>query len=331
MKSFLFWRGKMFSKLKQLQGEVYKLLENSYLKNRLVHSYLFTGEPGTLKDEASKFLASLLLCENKNACGKCKECNKILNEKNENVFIITPDGQNIKKSQIIELEREFALTSNRTRVFIIKEIDKATPASANSLLKFLEETNENCYGVLITENLDNILPTIRSRSQVVYFKPINRDYIINYLREQNIEEDIAIALSILTNNIEKAIIFGGEETIYKIINFVKKIMIKIEENYNLIILLGTDGRFLFRESKEYHEYFLDLLITIQNDKIKKLLNNKNIIFKSFLYNLKVMLDIETQIKILEILMEFKKKIRYNLNMELAYYKMIIEIARCIDG
>ena len=71
-----------------------------------------------------------------------------------------------------QLEKEFTLSNieEGTRVFIINDIDKATAAAANSLLKFLEEMNDGCYGILLTENLSNVLNTIKSRSQIVSFE-----------------------------------------------------------------------------------------------------------------------------------------------------------------
>ncbi|HHU56443.1 MAG TPA: hypothetical protein GXZ48_07135 [Acholeplasmataceae bacterium] len=305
----------MFSRLQNLQSEVYHLLKNSYKKSRLVHTYLFSGEPGTLKSEASKFLASLLLCENKDACGKCKECKSILDETSSKIFTIVPDGQSIKKQQILDLEREFSLTSNDVRIFIIHDIDKATSASANSLLKFLEEANENCYGILLTENIDNVIPTIRSRCQVIYFKPINREFVYNKLLEKKVNKDLAKTISLLTYNIDEALKLAEDELFQNVYKLAKKLSDNLNTN-KAITIMGTEGKFLFRESKEYNEYFLDILIAMQNYKVKMKINSN---------------EINKEIKILEIMMELKKKIRYNLNMELAYLQMLIEIARCSNG
>lgn len=320
----------MISDLQKYQEDVYKLLNNSYKKNRLVHTYLFHGPRGTLKYEASKYLASLILCENHNGCGKCNECINIQKEINTNLFMISPDGQTIKKSQIIDLENEFSLTSDQSRVFIIKDIDKATSASANSLLKFLEETNENCYGILLTENIDNVLLTIKSRSQIVNFRPINRQIIYNDLLENNIDSEIALVISTLTNNLDMALQLANDKVIINIIDLAKKLVLAFEKDNNSISIIGTEGKFIFHESKEYHKLFFDILINMQNDKIKFILNNDNI-FKQFINEVNIMLSLKTEIKILEILMEINKKIRYNLNMELTYLQMLIEIARCING
>lgn len=316
--------------LKKYQEDVYKLITNTHKKNRLVHTYLFHGPRGSMKYEASKYFASLVLCENENACGKCSECVSIQKEQNPNVFLLEPIGESIRKAQILDLAKEFSLKSDSKRVFIIKDIDKATAASANSLLKFLEETNENCYGILLTENIDSVLLTIKSRSQIVNFRPINRNIIFQQMIENNINQGDALVISTLTNSFNEAIGLSNDEVLLNIIKLAKKIIISFENDNDAIIIMGTEGKFLYRESKEYHRYFLNILINMQNDKIKLLLSNDNI-FKKFINHNSITLPLKTQIKILEILMEINKKIRYNLNMELTYLQMLISIARCIDG
>jgi len=321
----------MFQNLKNLQPEVYKLIFNSYQKNRLVHTYLFVGEQGTLKEEASKFFASLLLCENEGACGKCEQCQSIMEDNNPNLFYIYPDGQTIKKNQIVDLEHEFSLKSNQTRIFIIKDIDKATLSSANSLLKFIEEVNENCYGILITENIDNVLPTIKSRCQVIHFKPFKREIVYENLVANKINKDLASAISLITTNLDEATKLTNDEVMINMVGLAKKMMMNLENNNLALSIMSSEGKLLFRESKEYHEYFFDILIAMQNDKIKTLVNDNNLVFKSFIKQIPIHYDINIEIKILEIMMELKKKIRYNLNMELAYLQMLIEIGRCCNG
>ena len=80
--------------------------------------------------------------------------------------------------------------------------------------------------------------------------------------------------------------------------------------------------------KKYHQYFLDLLIYIQNDKVKKLLGiNDGIIFEDVLTMSTLTLSRKTQVKILEILLKYKEKIRYNINIDLMYTSMMIEIGK----
>lgn len=317
-----------YSKLETYQKQVVKLLDNSFKRNRLVHTYLFHGERGTYKLEAAMYLASLILCETHNACGKCEACQSIINKTNPNVFIISPDNDTIKKEQILALEREFSLTSTSPRIFIIEDIEKATPASANSLLKFLEEANKNCYGVLLTENLHLVLPTIKSRCQIVNFLPINKELIYQELREHNVSEETALVVSNLTTNFDEALNLAQGEVIQDIIAYAKEMSLSFESNHlDSIILLNAKGKMLYQEgSKEYHNLFVDILIMLQNDKIMFLLN-QNITFKEFLMDSPPLRSLEEELKILEIIMALKTNMKYNINMDLAYMQMLIKIKR----
>jgi len=172
-----------FDDLKNNQKEVLRLLENTFLKNRLVHTYLFEGVKGTPKIEAAYYLAMLILCEGKTDKKPCLECRQCLNTmafNNINVYLVKPEKESIKKEQIKELEHEFAHSAleGGKRVFIIEDIDKATSEAANSLLKFLEESNDNNYGILITDNIQKVLLTIKSRSQVISFREVPKATLI---------------------------------------------------------------------------------------------------------------------------------------------------------
>ena len=323
----------MYHKLEKNQPEVVKLLQNSFKKNRLVHTYLFHGARGTMKMDAARYLSSLLLCENGGACGKCSECISIHEDRNPNVFIIVPDGNSIKKEQIMELEREFSRLSDQKRIFIVEDIDKATASTANSLLKFIEEAGVNNYGVLITQNTNLVIPTIKSRSQNVSFKMVSRDAIKEDLIERKVTSELASIIATLTNDLEEAYRYAQDKAFEEVVNAVKNVGMSFENpNLNPIVVFNSQSKVLFGNGKQYQEQFLSLLITLQNDKIKYMNNPElPLVFEELLRANELTLIQPVEIKILEILMDLKVKIRYNLNVELAYVNMLIEIVRCING
>lgn len=322
----------MFESFKKNQSDVVKLLHNSFKKNRIVHTYLFHGQKGTMKMEAARYFASLLLCDNGGACGECSECKSISNDKNHNVFIITPEGRTIKKEQILNLEREFSLSSDQKRVYIIEHIDLATPASANSLLKFLEEASENNYGILITENINLVIPTIKSRSQSIAFAPINRFIIHDKLINAKVNRELAAVISTITNDPEEAQAIAKDKQFKDMVEFVKKLGISFEsEESNPFVVFKKEAKTLLQGDKYTQEQFLGLLITLQNDKLKYMINpESDIVFRELLENNKINLKQNQEIKILEIMIDLRTKIRYNLSVELAFLNMLIEIVGCIN-
>ena len=115
----------------------------------------------------------------------------------------------------------------------------------------------------------------------------------------------------------------------QLINVVKAIGIDIEDmDKNISLSLVENGNILKQIDKKYHYYFLDLLMYIQNDKVKKLLCiNDGIIFEDTLEVCTLNLDRYKQVKILEIILNYKEKIKYNINIDLMYSSMMIEIGK----
>lgn len=87
------------------------------------------------------------------------------------LYIIEPDGNEIKKNQMTKLMDEFNNTSilDNKRVYIIKECEKFNKSSANTILKFLEEPSSNIIGILLTNNRYKVIETIVSRCQNITF------------------------------------------------------------------------------------------------------------------------------------------------------------------
>lgn len=320
-----------FDKLNKFHSNVVKLLTNSNKKGRLSHTYLFYGAKGTLKMEGALFLSSLILCENKNACGQCQECKKILEGKNQNIYKVTPETTSIKKEQITDLISDFSRVSDKPRVFIIDGIDKANQTSANTLLKFLEEANDNCYGIMLAENINLVLPTIISRSQLVNFYPISRENISNCLKEQGINEHIAIALGVVSSSLDEAIQLSKDQTIEKILNLVIKISESISiDEYDPILDYIIEGNFLnTADQRVLNNYLIDLLITLENDKINYKINNiDRIVFFDIVSKNKPIDDMNRQLEIIKILMELKEELKYNINVVTGIVSALIKVKRC---
>ena len=323
-----------FTRFKKTQKKVLRLIENSYKKNRLVHAYLFEGAKGTPKIEGAYYLANLLMCRGENKpCGECLDCQRILNGEHPRIFYIEPIQETIKKEQIEALEHEFSRVSleEGVRVFIIKDIDKATLSASNSILKFLEEMNENNYGILITESLQNVLLTIRSRSQIVSFNKVTYEDNVKEYNDKGIDLEVSNVLAKITNNTDEGIEFIEEGYIIDIIDLVKKINRSIVLNENPYLKFYEASRFLFDDNnKKNHQMFMDLLILITNDRIYKILGRDDeITFTNEIENLvnDMEMDYQKTFSQLEKIIEFKGRMKYNLNLDLMYMQMFIEIMR----
>lgn len=111
------------------------------------------------------------------------------NNEYPDIKLIEPDGNNIRKGQLIELQKEYSnkSTIGNKRIYIIKEAERMNQASGNTILKFLEEPEEGIIALLLTDNRYHILETILSRCQVLTLKESNvldteEDKVIEFLK-----------------------------------------------------------------------------------------------------------------------------------------------------
>ena len=96
-------------------------------------------------------------------------CRKIDDDNYPEIKIVTPDGLLIKKQQILDLQLDFSRRAieGSKRIYIIRDADKMRSETANSMLKFLEEPDNDVVAILMTNNFNNLLTTIISRCQVI--------------------------------------------------------------------------------------------------------------------------------------------------------------------
>lgn len=156
------------------QPAVRAFLENALDAGRLGHAYLFIGPSGSGKLDAAWALAQGALCAD-GGCGTCDDCQRAARKTHPDVHYLQPESaQGYLVGQIRDLIDDLALSPIRARrkVYILDEAEQLTSATANALLKSLEEPPEGVVFVLLASARDAVLPTVLSRCQVVPFKAI---------------------------------------------------------------------------------------------------------------------------------------------------------------
>lgn len=167
-----------------------KLLKRAIQQNKVVHSYLFSGNEGIGKKWVALQFAKALNClegeaEKGDACDRCLSCKKIDHHLHPDVLLIEPEGQTLKVNQVREIQRDLAYRpyEGRHRVFILAAADRMAPNMSNTLLKTLEEPPLHTVIILLANNLRLMLPTILSRCQPIRFNPLPTPSVSNWLME----------------------------------------------------------------------------------------------------------------------------------------------------
>ena len=163
------------------QTLVEKALQSYLEKNSLPHALLFTGPPDAGQKEVAAALAKALFCEKAKglvSCGECFHCRQVTAGTHPDFLVIAPEeGHALKIEFIRELIAKASLKPFQApaKVFVVDHADCMNDVSQNALLKTLEEPQGRTHFILISYATEKLLPTIRSRTQALYFLPVVSD------------------------------------------------------------------------------------------------------------------------------------------------------------
>ena len=191
--------------LKDNQPIIYKTFLNAFEKHTLSHAYLLVGNPGTPLYEVAQYLAKSILCDEPSplACDNCITCLRIESDNYPDIIKLDGSKASIKKDDVLNIESRFEKTALETKgvmIYIVNLVENMTAEAVNSILKFLEEPESEIYAFLTTNNINNVLPTIVSRCQVLPLKSVSRSIVIEDAESLTIEQDDAELLSYFYND-----------------------------------------------------------------------------------------------------------------------------------
>lgn len=166
-----------------------KYVDSIIENHKLSHAYLI--EVNNYDDDLSYIyhFIKMILCD-LSFSDVDKSTNPIIHQIDTNnypdITIVSSDTSVINKSLILDLQKDFSNKSlmNGKRIYIIKEAEKLNGYSANTILKFLEEPEDDIIAFLITDSRYHVLDTILSRCQVLSLK----DDDLNIAVDDNILE-----------------------------------------------------------------------------------------------------------------------------------------------
>ena len=176
------------------------------------HAYLLYGPPGTGKRAAARALAVSLLSAAARSPGTVAE--RVARDAHPDLTWVSPSGAS--EMLVADIEEPVVSAAARTpfesarRVFVIESVEAMNDQSANRMLKTLEEPLHFVHLLLLSDRLDDVLPTIVSRCQLVRFDPLGADRIADSL--EGVEEQRARACARLAlGDARLAVWLAGEE------------------------------------------------------------------------------------------------------------------------
>jgi DNA polymerase-3 subunit delta' len=175
------------------QKQITDYLQNAVISKKVAHAIILEGERFAGKEFIARIFAAALQCENRaehsgEPCGTCHSCIQIKTGNQPDIITLTHEkpgviGVDDIRTQIND-DIYIKPYSSAYKIYIIGEAHKMTPQAQNALLKTLEEPQS--YGVilLLTTNVDLLLPTIVSRSVVLKMKPVADELVKEFLMKE---------------------------------------------------------------------------------------------------------------------------------------------------
>lgn len=176
-------------------------LTESLARGHISHFYLISGPEGSGKHTLAKLLAAAILCQGTDKpCGRCTPCRKVLDGSHPDFITVDdPEKKTVPVDLIREARADMYVRPNESehKIYLFPRAQDMGLPGQNALLKVLEEPPKYGVFLLLADNPDKLLPTVRSRCTELDMQPLPENILRTRLRRdfpQAQEADIAAAM-----------------------------------------------------------------------------------------------------------------------------------------
>jgi DNA polymerase-3 subunit delta' len=183
------------------------LLARAVRSGQVSHAYLFVGPDQIGKLTLARAFMQALLCDCATGApcmdpsNMCRTCRRVGEGRYPDAQVIAAEKNWIQIDQVRALLTDAAIAplEGKRKVFVIREIERATPAAANALLKTLEEPPPHVALLLTSNRRDLVLPTVLSRCQILSLRSLPAEQVRGALQTRwGVDEDQAALLARLS-------------------------------------------------------------------------------------------------------------------------------------
>ena len=315
--------------------EIIRHLQNAIKTGKISHSYIFAGEPGSGKRLLAGIYAMTLQCEagGENACGKCESCKRAIGKNHPDIIMVKHEKPNTIsideiREQVVN-DVDIKPYSSPHKIYIIPDAEIMTPQAQNALLKTIEEPPEYAVIMLLTSNIDGLLPTIRSRCVRLDLKVVDDGLVKKYLMEHLHIPDYQaeIDASFAHGSIGKAKEAATSQEFADITQKALKILkyadsMEVYELTEAIKNLSSEKQNIDDYLDIFQFWFRDVLMFKATREIDNLVFKQEI---NYIREQASQRSYENLEKILEALDKTKVRLRANVNTELALELLFLTI------
>lgn len=306
-----------FYKLKKVK-DLLALTSNSS------HACILCSQDNIFLDAFSKLMVLSHVCKN-NICFDCPDCKKVLDGNAIDVLrygfeksVVVEDSQNIvAESYVVPLEFE-------NKYFIIKDIDKATVSAQNKLLKIIEEPKSFDRYIFLTNSIDAVLPTIKSRCVVHNLPKLDSTELLALCQDNKMSVESYTTVEYANGSFQKLCEIANDEHFKTLYQLSLSVLTNMKNSSNVLEFSSKILSYKDQFSKFIdilYSFFADLLCLKQNK--AELIKNKNI--QNQLNVLQAQYSELAIIKILEYIASVPEKMRFNININFIVDNLLLKI------
>jgi DNA polymerase-3 subunit delta' len=320
-------------------------LQRAILEGKVSHAYLIEGEKASGKEFIAKIFAMALQCEKRQEaageessepCGECHSCKQALSGNQPDIITLTHEKPGVIGVEDIraQLNQDVYIMpySSPYKIYLINEAEKMTTQAQNAILKTLEEPPAYVVIVLLTSNLNALLPTIISRCVLLHMRPVRQDLIKKYLMEtlQVPDYKAEVCAAFARGNVGRAKALASSEEFDRVKSEVLSMLKNLRE---MEIQEITSAIKHISEYKVDVNDYLDLMAIWYRDVLLfKATNDANhLVFREEWSGIRACASrssYEGIEHVLEALEKAKKRLDANVNFELTMELLLLTVKEC---
>ena len=316
---------------------IIKYISSAVQADAVSHAYILSGERGSGKRLLANLFAMSLQCQNRaedgEACGKCQSCKQAQSGNQPDIIKVTHEKPNTISVDDIrtQVNNDIVIKpySSKYKIYIIPDAEMMTVQAQNAILKTIEEPPEYAVILLLTSNIDSLLPTIRSRCVRLDLKVVDDGLVKKYLMEhlQVPDYQAEIDASYAQGSIGKAKEAATSQEFADMTANALKILkyantMEVYELTEAIKTLTANKNNINDYLDIFQFWFRDVLMFKATREIDNLVFKQEINFIREQASERSYENIE---KILEALEKTKVRLRANVNLELALELLFLTI------
>ena len=314
--------------------------KSSIERGKVAHAYLIHGEKGTGKKMLAGLFAKTLQCEagGTDPCGTCRSCLQCDSGNQPDVIWVTHDKPSVISVDDIrdQINKDINVRpySSRYKIYIIPQGELMNPQAQNALLKTIEEPPEYAIIMILTNNIDKMLPTVLSRCIILNLKPVSELDIMEYLSKLGIPMAKAkFCVEFSFGNLGKAVRLATSDEY----NEIKQDCVRILKNINKMEIYD-----LIESVKKMSKYkldiydYIDLMIMWYRDILMLKVSGSpdKLLFKEEYATLKQQanyISFEGIENVLEAMDKVKVRLEANVNFDIAMELLLLTIKENQNG